>query len=301
MAGILLTVFGGITDRLIPLFAIGAFLTFTMSQAGMVAHWRRELRAASRSRARHSARISLVINTVGAVTTGIALLVIIAAKFSEGAWITLLVIPCVILVLLMVNRYYAELDAQLREDGPIHLGRLDPPLVLVATEGWNRLTDRALQFALRLSPDVVAVHLVHLAGPDVDERKQALRRQWAEHVETPAKQAGLRPPQLMLLDAEYRRITGPLLKLIQTIERDYPNRLITVLIPEVVKDHWWQHLLHTHRSRRLRSALLHYASRLVVISIPWHLEEPRIEEGLEEQEIRETPVDKPKITQVAGS
>jgi hypothetical protein len=167
--------------------------------------------------------------------------------------------------------------------------------VLVATEGWNRLTDQALQFALRLSPDVVAVHLVHLAGPDVEERKQTLRKRWAEDVEMPTKQAGLRPPQLILLDAEYRRITGPLLQLIRETERDYPNRLITVLIPEVVKDHWWQYVLHTHRARRIRSALLRYGSRLVVITIPWHLEEPRIEEGLEEQELREAPSEKPRI------
>jgi len=301
MAGILLAVFGGITDRLIPLFAIGAFLTFTMSQAGMVAHWRRELSSAKGSRERHGARVSLAINAVGAVTTGIALVIIVVAKFAEGAWITMLVIPCVILLLWMVKRYYAELDAQLREDGPINLGRLDPPIVLVATEGWNRLTDRALQFALRLSPDVVAVHLVYLAGPDVDEKKQALRRQWAEDVEKPTKQAGLRPPQLMLLDAVYRRITGPLLQLVRSTEKDYPNRLIAVLIPEVVKEHWWQYVLHTHRARRIRSALLRYGSGLVVISIPWHLEEPRIEEGLEEQEMRDAPGEKPKIATLTGN
>jgi hypothetical protein len=207
----------------------------------------------------------------------------------------MLVIPCVITLLLVVKRYYAELDAQLREDGPIKLTQLDPPIVLVATQGWNRLTDQALQFALRLSPDVVAVHLVHLAGPDVDERKQTLRQRWAEDVESPTKQAGLRPPQLILLDAEFRRITGPLLQLIRETERDYPNRLITVLIPEVVKDHWWQYVLHTHRARRIRAALLRYGPGLVVITIPWHLEEPRIEEGLEEQELRNAPSEKPKI------
>lgn len=294
-AGILLVAFGGITDRLIPLFAIGAFLTFTMSQAGMVAHWRRELHTASGLRARHGARVSLAINLIGAVTTGVALIVIIAAKFTEGAWITMLVIPCVIILLLIVKRYYAELDAQLRENGPIKLTQLDPPIVLITTQGWNRLTDQALQFALRLSPDVVAVHLVHLAGPDVDERKQTLRQRWAEDVELPTKQAGLRPPQLILLDAEYRRITGPLLQLIRETERDYPNRLITVLIPEVVKDHWWQYVLHTHRAYRIRAALLRYGPGLVVITIPWHLKEPRIEEGLEEHELREAPSEKTKI------
>jgi hypothetical protein len=118
----------------------------------------------------------------------------------------MLVIPCIIILLLIVKRYYTELDAQLRENGPIKLTQLDPPIVLVTTPGWNRLTDQALQFALRLSPDVVAVHLVHLAGPDVDERRQTLRQRWAEDVEMPTKQAGLRPPQAAAPPGPNRRI-----------------------------------------------------------------------------------------------
>jgi hypothetical protein len=290
-AGILLIVFGGITDRLIPLFAVGAFLTFTMSQLGMVAHWRRELATASNPRERHQHRASLAINLIGTVITGTSLAIIIIAKFMEGAWITIVVIPCVILLLLVVKRYYRELDAQLREDGPLALRGMEPPVVLVLTEGWNRLTDRALNFALRLSPDVAAVHLTALAGPDADENRQELRRQWSKDVERPAREAGLRPPQLVLLQAPYRRIQAPLLQLIQATERDYPNRLIAVLIPEVIKEHWWQYLLHTHRARRLRSALLRYGgSRVTVINVPWYLEEPRIEAGLDEAEKRE-PLD----------
>jgi len=184
-----------------------------------------------------------------------------------------------------IKRYYSKLDAQLREHGPIDLRNLEPPVVLVATEGWNRLTNRALNFAMRISPDVAAVHLTSLAGPDADENRQALRRQWSEEVEKPAREAGLRPPQLVLLQAPYRRIHAPLLQLIEATERDYLNRLIAVLIPGVVKERWWQYPLHTHRSRRLRLALLRYGgSRVIVISIPWYLEEPQIEAGLEEAE-----------------
>jgi len=208
-AGILLIVFGGITDRLIPLFAVGAFLTFTMSQLGMVAHWRRELGMARNARERHQHRASLAINLTGTVITGSSLGIIIIAKFMEGAWITIVLIPCVILLLLAVKRYYRELDSQLREDGPLDLRGMEPPVVLVVTEGWNRLTDRALNFALRLSPDVAAVHLTALAGPDVDENRQELRRQWSKDVERPAKEAGLQPPQLVLLQAPYRRIQAP--------------------------------------------------------------------------------------------
>jgi amino acid transporter len=287
-AGVLLVAFDGITDRLIPMFAIGAFLTFTLSQTGMVAHWRRELRAPAAPGQRHRRRVSLACNAVGAAATGVALVIIIIAKFVEGAWITLLVMPCVIVLLKAVKAYYLELDRRLRRKAPLDLRHSEPPIVLVATQGWNRLTDRALKFAVRLSPDVIAVHLVALAGPDQDERWQDLRRQWAEEVETPARNAGLHPPRLVLMEASYRRVEAPLLKFVEELEKAHRRRIIAVIIPEIVKEHWWQYLLHTSRGARLRHALVRYGgSRVVVTSIPWYLEEPEPEEGLEEEERKE--------------
>jgi len=284
-AGLLLIVFGGITDRLIPLFAIGAFLTFTMSQTGMVLHWYRELRGARAAAARHRYRAHLAINGVGAAATSVALLIIVVAKFSEGAWITLLVIPATILVLRMVKRYYVRLDAQLREERQLNLRNREPPLVLVATAGWNKLTDRALQFALRISPDILAVHFTELGGSEAGDQEGALRQSWLRDVEEPAKKAGVRPPQLVRIKAPFRRMTGPLLQLIGEIQQKHGNRLIAVLLPEVVKKYWWQYLLHGQRMRHLQAALLKYGgSRIVVMIIPWHLEEPRIEEGLENEE-----------------
>jgi hypothetical protein len=257
-----------------------------MSQLGMVLHWRGELRKAETERERHRHRGSLAVNGIGAATTAVALAVIIVAKFMEGAWIVVLVIPCVIVLLMGIKRYYVELDAQLREDAPLDLHHTRPPIVLVATEDWNRLTDRALQFALRLSPDVIAVHLTELGGPDAHEQRRLLRRKWARDVEQPAKQAGHKPPQLVLLEARFRRIEGALLKFVAATEQDNPGRLVAVLIPEVVKEHWWQYLLHGYRARRVRAALLRYGgSRTVVISVPWYLEEPHVEEGLEQEEI----------------
>ena len=284
-AGILLLIFGGITDRLIPLFAIGAFLTFTMSQLGMVIHWHRELQQASEAGKRRQYRAHLAINGLGAAATSVALLVIIVAKFSEGAWITLLAIPATILVLRMVKRYYVRFDGQLREDKPLSLRDSNPPLVLVATPGWNKLTDRALQFALRLSPDVLAVHFTELEGADDDQDDRALRQCWARDVEEPARKAGLRPPQLVRLKARFRKMTGPLLQLIAELQRQNRTRPIAVLLPDVVKKHWWQYPLHSHRLRRLQATLLRYGgSDIVVTIVPWHLEEPRIQEGLEEED-----------------
>lgn len=287
-AGLLLIVFGGITDRLIPLFAIGAFLTFTMSQLGMVRHWHRELHGAAAMASRHEHRAQLAINAVGAGATGIALLIIVVAKFDEGAWITLLAIPATILVLRMVRKYYVRLDAQLRDRKELTPSGAKPPLVVVTTPGWNRLTDRAMQFALQISPDILAVHFTELGGSETGEEERALRQSWVRDVEEPARRAGLRPPQLVRVKAPFRRMAGPLLQLIADIQRKHRDRLIAVLLPEVVKEYWWQHLLHHHRMRRLQSVLLRYGgSRIVVMIIPWHLEEPRIEEGLEEEE--ETP------------
>jgi amino acid transporter len=282
-AGLLLLVFGGITDRLIPLFAIGAFLTFTISQAGMVVHWMRALRGATGHRARARTRLHLGINALGALATGVALLVIVAAKFAEGAWIIVLVVPGVILLLKSIRSYYDRLDATLRDDSPIDLSHIGPPVVLVVTEGWNRVTDKALRFALRLSRDVNAVHLTELGGPD-DDNERALRQKWAEHVEAPARAAGLKPPRLVLLRSNYRLMHEPLLKLIKEVEAEFPARTIAVLLPEIVKTSWWQLLLHTHRARRLRSKLLHFGgSQLVIVNIPWYLDEPDIEQGIEEE------------------
>ena len=273
-AGIILIAFGGITDHLIPLFAIGAFLTFTLSQSGMVLHWRRAIRDAPAGEARKAHRLHLWINAAGALTTGVALVVIVVAKFFEGAWITVLIIPLVILLLRAIRRYYDEVEAQVRDPSPLDLAGIEPPIVLVAFETWNRVSDHALTLALGMSPDVIAVHLTELAGPDGEEERQICER-WRHQVEEPALAAGLVAPRLMLLPAQYRDIHEPILKLAGELEARFPGRRMAVLVPEVVKRRWYQHLLHTHRARHLRRQLMaHGGSKLTVISVPWRAEEP---------------------------
>lgn len=282
-SGILLVVFGGITDRLIPLFAIGAFLTFTLSQAGMVVHWRNELSqdAGVRDRARTWGHLG--VNALGALATGIALLVIIAAKFAEGAWITVLVIPAVILLLKTIHRYYERLDAGLRDDGPIDLANVEAPVALVIVRAWNKSTERAVGFALRASRDVVAVHLTELQGADENDTL-AMQTQWARDVEEPARAAGLKPPRLLCICSEFRRVPEPLLALVKDLKEEFPNRPIVILIPQLVITRWWQFFLHSRRAQSLRSALLRYGgSRLLIVEVPWYLDEPDIEEGIEEE------------------
>jgi amino acid transporter len=280
-AALLLIAFGGITDRLIPMFAIGAFLTFTLSQTGMVVHWSREQRKTEHVDAHVGLRQA--INAVGATATAVALAVILTTKFVEGAWITVLVIPAVILLLRKIHQYYDEVGARTCKTDPLAIADTEPPIVIVPTEEWSRLTDRALAFALQISPDVIGLHLTSLTGPDDAPDKEArLREQWHVDVEEPARAAGLAPPRLVVLPAGYRSIHAPLLKFIGEVEEMRPDRLVAVVIPELVKLAWWQHVLHTHRARRLRAALLRYGgSRLVVMNIPWYLEEPQPAEALE--------------------
>lgn len=285
-AGLLLTAFGGITDRLIPLFAIGAFLTFTMSQAGMVAHWRRAMRERRGAPGARRIWIHLAINAVGACTTALALLVIVVAKFTEGGWITIVTIPCVLVLLRAIKRYYAGIDTQLRTEQQLEFHHKRPPIVLVATEDWNRLTGKALTLAMELSPDVRAVHLAALEGPDVEAEEKRLRERWAKAVEEPARAAHFaHPPRLEFLSAPYRRIHAPLLKLIKEVNEESPDRTIAVLIPELVKRHWWEYLLSVQRARRLRAALLEYGgSRVAVMEVPWYLAEPDITQSMTEEE-----------------
>ena len=275
-AGLLLTVFGGITDRLIPLFAIGAFMAFTLSQLGMSVHWLR----------RKGNSIRLLINGTGAAGTGGALVVILAAKFIGGAWIVVLVIPCVLALLKTINRYYEMIDRQLRDEGPIALGGLQPPIAVLPLQRWDRLAEKAVRYSLLMAPDVIAIHLTKLEGPDAEEHVGRLRRQWRDDVERPARAAGLTPPKLVISPSPYRSFAGRLLKHLAEIEAEHPRRPVLVVIPEIAKEHWWDHLLlDSSRVRRLRAALLcHGGPNLAVVTVPWAREEPHPEEVIAEEE-----------------
>ncbi|UYY58481.1 APC family permease [Sphingomonas sp. S2-65] len=256
----LLILFDGITDRLIPLFAIGAFLTFTLSQAGMVVHWLRE--GGQRGR--------MLINALGTVTTAVALVIILLAKFADGAWIVALAVPLTIAALVGVHRYYQHADRQLEAAGPFSVDEIDAPTVLVAYEDRNRMTDRALRFAMTLSPDVVAVHLLRLKGPEQEEDLRGIRERYEAEVAAPLTAAGMTPPRLMLVPAPYREIDGPLLDLVAKIDEATPGRSVAILIPERVHRRWWAHILHSRRADRLRAALMEHAGpRLMIVTAPW--------------------------------
>ncbi len=259
-AALLLVAFGGITDRLIPLFAVGAFLAFTLSQAGMVVHWKH---------AGGKNKTSLLINALGAVSTGIALVIVIAAKFMEGAWITILIVPGLLLLFNAVHQHYRYVAQTVRCPRPMNLSNLQPPVVVVPIKSWNTLAENALRFALRLSPDVIAVHIGGAEG-----EAYQLRTQWEQYVETPIHDAGLPQPRLMVLASPYRRLFTPLFAYITQLKEENPGRIIAIVIPELVETRWYQYLLHNQRATSLKAALLLRGDRrVVVINVPWYLRE----------------------------
>jgi hypothetical protein len=151
---------------------------------------------------------------------------------------------------------------------------------------WDRLADKAVRYSLLIAPDVIAIHLTKLEGPDAEEDAGRLRREWLQDVESPARNAGLSPPKLVISPSPYRSFAGRLLKHLTEIEADHPGRPVFVVIPEVVKEHWWDHLLlDSSRVRRLRAALLrHGGPNLAVVTVPWAREEPHPEEVIAEEE-----------------
>ncbi len=276
LSGVLLIVFQGITDKLIPLFAVGAFLAFTLSQAGMVVLWRSNWGAGGGDNG--GAGASLAVNAVGTVATAIALAVILIAKFTEGAWITVIVIPALLAVFLAIHRHYAHVAREIACPHPLNLDSNDPTLVVVPMGGWNVATERALRFALRLSPDVIALH-VSVEGDAKDDSDRTstqetddLRARWEREVEGPVERAGLPQPRLEFVSSPYRRVVRPILEYVKTLQRDHPDRIISVVVPELVETHWWEVILHNHVATALKAGLLLAGSqRIVVINVPWYL------------------------------
>ena len=261
-AGALLVVFRGITDRLIPLYAVGAFVAFTLSQAGMVVHWKKK----------GGNRWAMAVNGAGAIGTLIAVGVIFAAKFVEGAWITVVAIPLLIVGFNGVHRYYHWMQSQLAGHEPVVDGDTSPPVVIVPMRDINRLTDKALNFAMRISDDVIGIHLVNVGGQEVEQERERLEKDWAVRMKGPGARACLNPPKLVVIPSPYRFFLDPFLEQLKKIQAEYPGRQIAVIVPTLVQTHWWQRLLHDGRAARLSRAIVKDGGEnVVVVSVPWHV------------------------------
>ncbi|HUV97372.1 MAG TPA: APC family permease [Acidobacteriaceae bacterium] len=258
-AASLLIVFRGVTDRLIPLFAIGAFLAFTLSQAGMVQHWRRKRGSGW--------KLSMAVNGIGAVATGITVCVVLVTKFTSGAWITAIVIPSIILLMLAVHHHYVWVGRQIAAKQALNTDKLASPIVILPIPGWNRVTAKGLRFALSISPEVFCLHVKN------DEGEQPLAPLWQKNVIQPLQHANLPQPTLIQIESPTRRVLGPILDQVDALEKANPTRQLLVLLPELVESRWYFYLLHNQRATLLKTMLyLRGAQRTVVANIPWYLE-----------------------------
>jgi len=259
LCGGVLILFGGITDRLIPLYAVGAFMAFTLSQAGMVMHWKKK-------RGPNWLK-SAFVNGLGALVTGVTTIVVLVAKFVEGAWITLLFIPLTIVFFSLVRRHYHNVKLLTSCKDPIDAAGLNQhPIAVIAIDHWSIITRQGIEFAARLSPEVIAVHV------EPTEHSQLLEGEWEHYVEKPFQAAGKQPPQLHVLPSPYRFIIVPFVQFILDLSKKHPDRSIVVVIPELVEDRWYEYFLHNQRGRLLEWVLLARGNeRIFTVSAPWYV------------------------------
>jgi amino acid transporter len=265
VSGTLLLVFGGVTDRLIPLFAVGAFLAFTLSQSGMVAHWWK-----SQER---GARVAMVVNGVGAFATAVTVMVVAVVKFAAGAWIVVLLVPSLVALMLAVHRHYQRIEREVAPRG-LKLDNLREPIVILPILNWSSIAENALRFAMTLSREVEVLHVESQDSP------KSLKLIWPSRVEQPARAAKLPVPRLTTLDSPYRFVVQPILDHVLEVERNNPDRIVAVLLPELVESRWYQYFLHNQRARILAARLLTLGEhRIVIVNLPWYLHDDRADES----------------------
>ena len=250
MAALLLVAFGASVSALIPLYTLGVFLAFTLSQAGMVRRWwgRRE----------PGWRRGVAINGLGAATTAVIALIVIESKFVTGAWMVVIAIPVLVAILLAIRGHYRDLDAALA------LERIEPeaevaarPIVIVPIARLDRLSRRAIAFARSIDSEAVAVHITNEPADAA-----AMRDRWPSWAGS---------TELVIVESPYRALIGPLLAYMNALQLQAPERPILVVIPEFVPRHWWEQLLHNHTALRLKLRL--YARRnTIVADVPYHTE-----------------------------
>jgi amino acid transporter len=249
VACVLIVAFNGDTTALIPLYTVGVFNSFTLSQSGMVVRWWRT-RSPGWQR-------NLLINGLGALTTGVVLVISAVTKFTDGAWIVLALIPVLIGMFLAIHRHYARVEAEEALATEPVTPRVFKHTFVVPVSRLNPITLTALQYARSLSPTVTAVHIVEGEEPDEAE---AFNREWAELL--PGTDINL-----VLIESPYRSLVGPLLSYIDALDKQNPDDTITVVLPESLPSKLWEYVLHNQTALRLKAALL-FRPNTVVSDVP---------------------------------
>ena len=256
-AGLLIVAFDADVTRLIQLYIIGVFTSFTIGQWGMVRHWNRELRAERDPTARRRIRRSQIINAVGGSLTSVVLVIIVLTKFTHGAWLVLVAMPLLIVLMKAINRHYSHVAEQLIPDTD---SRLLPSKVhaIVLVSKVHKPTLRALAFARATRPD----HLTALTVNVDDAETRALQTDWERYD---------LPVPLTVLESPYREITRPVVNYVRDVRRASPREVVVVFVPQYVVGHWWENVLHNQSALRLR-ARLQFQPGVMITTVPWQLE-----------------------------
>jgi amino acid transporter len=253
---VLIIAFDAEVTRLIQLYIVGVFVSFTLSQSGMVRHWNRLLAVERDPRERGRMQRSRAINAFGATMTGAVLVVVLATKFTHGAWIAIVAMVVIFVIMRAIRRHYDAVATELQpEEERLILPARNHAVVLVSK--LHQPTLRAIAYARATRPDTLTGVTVNVDEGDT----RALQAEW-EHREIPIP--------LAVVDSPYREITGPILDFVKRIRRDSPRDVVTVFIPEYVVGHWWEHLLHNQSALRLKGRLL-FEPGVMVTSVPWQL------------------------------
>jgi amino acid transporter len=248
-AALLIIAFGGLTNALIPLYAVGVFTSFTLSQAGMVKHHQKER---DENWKRHA-----MINGFGSAATLVVLVIVASTKFTSGAWVPIVVVPAIILLFKGIHRHYVRVDATLRT---VPGERIRPwnNTVVVLVGRVHKGVLQALQYAKSLNPN----HLVAVTVVTDEEEDAQIKQQWVDYaIEVP----------LETVYSPYRELHKPLTRFIDELDARYDNDVVTVVIPEFVVHHWWEHLLHNQSALFLKARLL-FRKGTVVTSVPYHVD-----------------------------
>jgi len=257
LTALLLIIFGGVTDRLIPLYAIGAFLAFTLSQSGMVVHWWKK----------GGSRLKMTVNGVGALATGVTACVVLVTKFTSGAWITALLVPAMIVVMRSVRRHYDRVERETELTEPLVAAHVEEPIVVMPIDRWSRVSEKAMSFALSLSSDVRCLHVQ--SGDEEDQ----IGKDWQKIIVDPLTAAGKPVPKLVVLKSPFRYILQPMIDHILGICPADEEQRVCVLVPELMVRHWWENLMHNRRADLLKVLLMMRGNRnIVVINVPWYLD-----------------------------
>lgn len=257
----LIYAFDGQTTRLIQLYIVGVFTSFTLCQTGMVRHWNRELRAVTAPGQRRRIHRARAINAFGACFTGVVLVVVMITKFGHGAYLVVIAMPLLVLMMYSIHTHYATVRAELDIDPDEETTLPGRVHAIVLVSDWHKATQRAVQFARATRPDTLTAVTVNV--DDTDTR--ALTQSWERHdVSIPLK----------VVESPYREITRPVVEYIKRVRRSRPRDVVSVYIPEYVVGHWWENLLHNQSSLRLKARLL-FEPGVMVTSVPYQLRSSR--------------------------